>query len=124
MAPLVIRLGKIIRGLASPSFCSFLSDLPTNQGGDQVDAVRVVRVVHLDAAHDLLVATSLDRGLERVSVVEVLHCLRAEVDAQLLQLAGLRVLEPEHVEDPDEAVRGVPDRVGQDGLRLARLLRP
>ena len=123
MAPLVIRLGKIIRGLASPSFCSvFIRS--SYQGGDQVDAVRVVRVVHLDAAHDLLVATSLDRCLERVRVVEVLHRLRAEVDAQLLQLAGLRVLEPEHVEDPDEAVRGVPDRVGQDGQRLARLLRP
>ena len=45
--------------------------------------------------------------LEGVSVEEVLHGLWAEVDAELLQLAGSAVLEPEHVQHPDEAVRGV-----------------
>ena len=95
-----------------------------HQGGYEVDAVGVVRVVDLDSADDLFVAASLDRGLECVRVVEVLHRLGAKVDAQLLQLARLRVLESKHVEDPDEPVGGVPDGVRQDGERLAGLLGP
>jgi hypothetical protein len=39
----------------------------------------------------------------------------------LFELARLSVFEPEHVEDADEAVSGVADRVVQDGHRLARL---
>ena len=54
-------------------------------------------------------------------VVEVLHRFRAQVDAELLQLARLAVLEAEHVEDADEAVGGVTDGVVEDGHRLARL---
>jgi len=37
----------------------------------------------------------------------VLHGLRAEVDAEVLQLARLGVLEPKHVQDADETVSGV-----------------
>ena len=59
-----------------------------------------------------------------MGVVEVLHRLGAEVDAKLLQATRFAVLEAEHVEDPDEAVGGVTDRVVQDGHRLARLPRP
>jgi len=54
-----------------------------------------------------------------VRVVEVLHRLRAQIDAELLQLARLAVLEAEHVEDADEAVGGVADGVVEDGHRLA-----
>ena len=46
-------------------------------------------------------------------VVKVLHRLGAEVDAEVLQLTGLWVLEAEHVQDTDEAVRGVAHRVVQ-----------
>ena len=54
------------------------------QGGDEVNAVGVVRVVHLHAAADALVSAGLYGGLEGVSVVEMLHGLTAQVDTQLL----------------------------------------
>ena len=49
----------------------------------------VVSVVHLEAAGDSLVPAGLYGRLESVSVVEMLHGLTAQVDTQLLQLAGL-----------------------------------
>ena len=49
------------------------------------------------------------------------HGLRAEVDAELLELGRLAVLEAEHVEDADEAVRDVPHRVVEQRHRTARL---
>lgn len=57
-----------------------------------------------------------------MSVVEVLHRLRAQVNAQLLQLAGFAVLESEHVQNPDESVRGMTDCVVQDSHGLGTLL--
>ena len=50
----------------------------------------VVRVVHLHTAADALVSAGLYGGLEGVSVVEMLHGLAAQVDAQLLQLTWLQ----------------------------------
>ena len=75
----------------------------------------VVRVVYLHAAADALVPARLYRGLEGVGVVEVLHGLAAQVDAQLLQLTRLAVLESEHVQDADESIRGMPHGLGEDG---------
>ena len=75
----------------------------------------IVSIVHLNTTADALVPAHLDGSLEGVGVVEVLHRLAAQVDAQLLQLTRLAVLEPEHVQDPDEAVRGVPHGLGEDG---------
>ena len=57
-------------------------------------------------------------------VVEVLHCFRAKIDTELLQLAWFAVLKPEHVEDANEAISGMPDSVVQDCHGLARLLGP
>ena len=50
-----------------------------------------------------------------MGVVKVLHRFRAQVDAELLQLARFAVLEAEHVEDADEAVGGVSHGVVEDG---------
>lgn len=85
------------------------------QGWDEIDTGHVVDVVDLHVAPDALVPATLDRTLEYVRVVEVLHRLRAKVDAQMLQLARLRILETEHVQDPDEPIRRVPYRVVQRG---------
>lgn len=83
------------------------------QGWDEIDTGHVVDVVDLHVAPDALVPATLDRTLEYMRVVEVLHRLRAKVDAQMLQLARLRILETEHVQDPDEPIRRVSYRVVQ-----------
>ena len=92
--------------------------LPTNithQRRDEINAGHVVDVVDDDVRTDSLLATGLDAGLEDVGVVKVLHRFRAQVDAELLQLARFAVLEAEHVEDADEAVSGVSHGVVEDG---------
>lgn len=81
------------------------------QRGYEIDAGHVVHVVDLDVAPDTLVSTALDRALEYVGVVEVLHRLGAQVYAQVLQLTRLGILETEHVQDTDETVGGVSHRV-------------
>jgi len=91
------------------------------QRRDEINARHVVDVIDGDVGAYALLAAGLDAGLEDVGVVEVLHRLRAQVDAELLQPARLAVLEAEHVEDADEAVGGVADGVVEDGHRLARL---
>lgn len=80
----------------------------THQRRYEVDAGHVVDVIDLDVASYALVPAALDRALEYVGVVEVLHRLGAEIDAEVLELAGFRVLEAEHVQDADEAVGRVP----------------
>ena len=64
----------------------------------------IVSVVHLNSTTDSLVSAGLDGSLECVGVVEVLHGLAAQVDAQLLQLTWFAVLEAEHVEDANETI--------------------
>jgi len=79
----------------------------TYQGGNEIDAWHVVDVVDFDVAANAFVTATLDGAFEYMSVVEVLHGLRAEVDAEVLQLARLGVLEPKHVQDANETVSGV-----------------
>ena len=97
------------------------------QRGDEINAGHVVDVLDLEGVvlgGDSLLPARLDAGLEDVGVVKVLHGLRAEVDAEVLQLGRLGVLESEHVEDPDEAVGGgAMHRVVEKRHRLARLAR-
>lgn len=69
----------------------------TYQRGNEINTWHIVNVVNFDVAPDAFVATALDGAFKYVSVVEMLHCLRAEIDAEMLQLARLRILEPEHV---------------------------
>ena len=97
--------------------------LQTHQRRDEINAGHVVDVVDDDVRTDSLLATGLDAGLEDVGVVKVLHRFRAQVDAELLQLARFAVLEAEHVEDADEAVGGVSHGVVEDGHWFARLAR-
>lgn len=52
-------------------------------------------------------------------VVKVLHGLRAQIDAQMLELSQLGVFEAEHVQNPDEAIGGVFDSVVQGGHGFA-----
>ena len=85
----------------------------------------IVCIVHLHATADALVPASLDGSLEGVGVIEVLHGLTAQVDAELLQLTRLTVLKHKHVEDPNEPLRGVvgvPHGLAEDGQALAGLL--
>ena len=85
----------------------------------------IVSIVHLHATANTLVPARLDGSLEGVGVVKVLHGLAAQVDAELLQLTRLTVLEPKHVEDPNEPLRGVvgvPHGLAEDGQALAGLL--
>ena len=85
----------------------------------------IVSIVHLHTTADALVPAGLDGSLEGVGVVEVLHGLAAQVDAELLQLTRLAVLKPKHVEDPNEPLRGVvgvPHGLAEDGQALAGLL--
>lgn len=86
-----------------------------HQGGDKIDTWHVIDVVDLHVASYTLVATALDRALEYMRVVKVLHRLCAQIDAQVLQLARLWILESEHVQDPDETVGCVSHRVVQRG---------
>ena len=46
----------------------------TYQGGNEVYAVSVISVVHLDLAGDALVPAGVDRRLKSVGVIKVLHC--------------------------------------------------
>jgi len=87
----------------------------TYQGRNEIDAWHVVDVVDFDVAANAFVATTLDGALEYMSVVKVLHGLRAKIDAEVLQLARLGILEPKHVQDADETVGGVPHSVIQRG---------
>ena len=85
----------------------------------------IVSIVHLHTTADALVPAGLDGSLEGVGVVEVLHGLAAQVDAELLKLTWLTVLKPKHVEDPNEPLRGVvgvPHGLAEDGQALAGLL--
>lgn len=83
------------------------------QRRNEINAWHVVDIVDFNVASDAFVAATLDGAFEYVSVVEVLHRLGAEIDAEVLQLAGLRVLETEHVQDTDETVRGMPHGIIQ-----------
>lgn len=87
----------------------------TYQRGNEINTWHIVNVVNFDVTSDTFVATALDGAFKYVSVVEVLHRLRAEIDAEMLQLARLRILEPEHVQDTDETVRGMSHGVIQGG---------
>lgn len=87
----------------------------THQGRDEVDAGHVVYVVDFHVAPNTLVATALDGTFKYVRIIKMLHRLRAQVDAQVFQLARFRILESEHVQDPDEPVRRVSHRVVQRG---------
>jgi hypothetical protein len=91
----------------------------SHQRGDEVDAGHIIDVIDLDVAPDALVPAALDRAFEYVGVVKVLHRLGAEIDAEVLELTGLRILEAEHVEDADEAVGRMPHCVVQ-GSHAAR----
>lgn len=55
----------------------------------KIDARHVVYVVYLHLAMDPLLSARLNAGLEDVRVVEVLHCFRTQIDAQVLKLARL-----------------------------------
>ena len=79
----------------------------------EVYAGHVVDVVNLNVASNTFVPAAFDRTLEYVSVVKVLHRLGAQIYTEMLQLAGLWILETKHVEDPDETVCRVSDRVVQ-----------
>ena len=61
----------------------------------------IVGIVHLHSTADSLVSTGLNGRLECVGVVEVLHGLTAQVDAELLQRVLLEELESVHVEQTD-----------------------
>lgn len=54
------------------------------QGRNEINAWHVVDIVNFDVAPDAFVAATLDGALEYVSVVEVLHRLRAKIDAEVL----------------------------------------
>ena len=57
----------------------------------------VIGVVHLDLASNALVPAGVDRRLESVGVIEVLHCFRAKIDTELFKLARLGVFKAKHV---------------------------
>lgn len=72
-------------------------------------------------AYDALFATTVNGSLENVSIVEVLHRLRAQVDAQMLELCALTHLglfKAEHVEDANETVGRVTHRIVERHHRL------
>lgn len=93
----------------------FDTERGTYQGRNEINTWHIVNIVNFNVAPDAFVATALDGAFKYVSVVEVLHRLRAEIDAEMLQLARLRILEPEHVQDADETVRSVSHGVIQGG---------
>lgn len=60
------------------------------QRRNEVDAGHVVDVIDLHLARYAFLSTRLDRRLEDVRVVEMLHRLCAQVDAQVLEVGRLR----------------------------------
>lgn len=49
------------------------------QRRDQIDARHIVNIIDLNVGSDSLVSARLDARFENVSVVEVLHRLRAQI---------------------------------------------
>ena len=80
----------------------------------------VVRVVNFNFAGDPFVPAGIDRGLQGVGVIEVLHCFRAEIDTELFKLARLGVFKAKHVKDADKSIRSMPHSIAQDRQRLGR----
>lgn len=87
----------------------------THQRRNEINAWHVVDVVNFDVARDTFVTATLDGAFEYVGIIEVLHRLRAEIDAEVLQLARFRILKSKHVQDADETVRGMSHGVIQCG---------
>lgn len=62
----------------------------TYQWWDEVNAGHVVHIVHLHLTVDSFISTWFNTWLENVCIVEMLHCLSTQVDAQMFQLTWLQ----------------------------------
>ena len=97
--------------------------IETYKRWNEINARNIVDVIDENVGRNSFISARFDARLEDVSVVEVLHRFRTQVDAKLLELTRFSVFESEHVQNPDEAVGGVTNGVVEDGHRLARFAR-